>query len=328
MGRLRAYRMRSSIARYEAFAGIPALQGAHVDAGRLAGQAQPVAGLVRGGDIMGQRLAIFEVDHSSSPVLKIAATFFDSTSSAAVSANARSRRRSSRSSSLIRRRSCWVCCGLARASSGSASACVALCRQQASSCGYTPLARHHALLPASSIAAVVSTASNRPAAVQARSRAGLDSASLRQRSSVPTPTPTSCATSSNAALSGGSNRATALSLNACPYFANSFSHHRPRFMDSIGATSILTRGGVNAVFVYRKESARHVFDATSLFGARFRLKPCLLLDDAGLFFRGPPQDRSLRAVHFNRKMEPIDAAVFPLGNESWDPLLRFFSPQQ
>jgi hypothetical protein len=30
------------------------------------------------------------------------------------------------------------------------------------------------------------------------------------------------------ALSGGSNRATALSLNACPYFANSLSHHRPR----------------------------------------------------------------------------------------------------
>src|SRR5471032_606280 len=192
---------------------------------------------------MGQRLAIFEVDHSSSPVLKIAATFFDSTSSAAVSANARSLRRSSRSSSLMRRRSCCVCCGLARASSGSASACVALCRQEASSCGYTPLARHHALLAASSIAAVVSTASNRAAAVQASSRAGLDSASLRQRSSVPTPTPTSRATSSNAALSGGSNRATALSLNACPYFANSFSHHRPRFMDSIGATSILTRGG-------------------------------------------------------------------------------------
>src|SRR5258705_13495477 len=143
----------------------------------------------------------------------------------------------------MRRRSCWVCCGLARASSGSASACVALCRQEASSCGYTPLARHHALLAASSIAAVVSTASNRAAAVQARSRAGLDSASLRQRSSVPTPTPTSPATSSNAALSGGNNRATALSLNACPYFANSFSHHRPRFIDCIGATSILTRGG-------------------------------------------------------------------------------------
>src|ERR1700721_933766 len=193
---------------------------------------------------MSQRLAIFEADPSSSLVLKIAATFFDRTSSAAVSASARSLRRSSRSSSLMRRRSCWVCCGLARASSGSASACVALCRQQASSCGYTPLARHHALLAASSIAAVVSTGSNRATAVQARSRAGLDSASLRQRSSVPTPTPTSRATSSNVALSGGSNRATALSLNACPYFANSLSHHRPRgFTDSNGATSILTRGG-------------------------------------------------------------------------------------
>ncbi|MFK4443601.1 hypothetical protein ABH944_003979 [Caballeronia udeis] len=89
----------------------------------------------------------------------------------------------------------------------------------------------------------------------------------------------------------------------------------------------LENQGVNAVFVYRKESARHVFDTTSLFGARFRLKPCLLLDDAGLFFRGSPQDRSLRAVHFNRKMEPIDTAIIPLGKESWDPLLRVFLAQ-
>ena len=43
------------------------------------------------------------------------------------------------------------------------------------------------------------------------------------------------------ALSGGSNRATALSLNACPYLANLFFHHRPRF-HSMGATCILTRG--------------------------------------------------------------------------------------
>ena len=48
--------------------------------------------------------------------------------------------------------------------------------------------------------------------------------------------------SSTAALSGGSNRATALSLNACPYRADSFSHHRPLFIDSIRATTILTRG--------------------------------------------------------------------------------------
>jgi hypothetical protein len=64
--------------------------------------------------------------------------------------------------------------------------------------------------------AVVSTASKRAAAVQTCSRAGLASASLRQRSSVETPMPTSCATASSAALSGGSNRATALFLNVCP----------------------------------------------------------------------------------------------------------------
>src|SRR6202049_1614083 len=84
----------------------------------------------------------------------------------------------------------------------------------------------------------------RAMSTQARQIALQGAIRLSNRSSVPTPTPTSCATSSNAALSGGSNRATALSLNACPYFANSFSHHRPRFIDSIGATSILTRGGV------------------------------------------------------------------------------------
>jgi hypothetical protein len=41
------------------------------------------------------------------------------------------------------------------------------------------------------------------------------------------PTPTSRATTSIAALSGGSNRATALSLNVCPYRAKSVLHRRP-----------------------------------------------------------------------------------------------------
>ena len=45
-----------------------------------------------------------------------------------------------------------------------------------------------------------------------------------------------------AALSGGSNLATALSLNACPYRANLLFHHRPLFIGSIEATTILTRG--------------------------------------------------------------------------------------
>ena len=48
-------------------------------------------------DVLGQGLAILEADHSSSPLLKIACTFFDSTSSAAVSASARSLRSNSRS---------------------------------------------------------------------------------------------------------------------------------------------------------------------------------------------------------------------------------------
>ena len=105
---------------------------------------------------------------------------------------------------------------------------VALARHLASSSGYAPCERHHALVSASFIAAVVTTASSRPAAVLARPRAGLDRASSRQRSNVPVPIPTSRATTSIAALSGGSNRATALSLNVCPYRAKSVLHRRPR----------------------------------------------------------------------------------------------------
>ncbi|WP_256469842.1 type II toxin-antitoxin system HicB family antitoxin [Aromatoleum aromaticum] len=48
-------------------------------------------------------------------------------------------------------------------------------------------------------------------------------------------------TVSTDALSGGNNRATALSLNACPYLATSFFRYRPRVSDSIEATTILTQ---------------------------------------------------------------------------------------
>lgn len=54
--------------------------------------------------------------------------------------------------------------------------------------------------------------------------------------------PYSCATFASDALSGGINRATALSLNACPYLATLFFHHRPRVQSSMEATTILTRG--------------------------------------------------------------------------------------
>ena len=45
------------------------------------------------------------------------------------------------------------------------------------------------------------------------------------------------------ALSGGSNLATTLSLNACPYLATSFFRYRPRVLDFIEATTILTQRG-------------------------------------------------------------------------------------
>jgi len=71
----------------------------------------------------------------------------------------------------------------------------------------------------------------------------------RQRSRVGTPTPKSCATTCSAALSGASNRANALSLNACPYRAIFVLHRRPSGC-SIEAITILTYG---AVEVQKKE---------------------------------------------------------------------------
>ena len=73
---------------HEAVKGLPALQGAQVDAGGLAGKLEPRASGMRNINVSGQGLAIFEDYHSASPLLKIAATFFDSTRRAAVSASA------------------------------------------------------------------------------------------------------------------------------------------------------------------------------------------------------------------------------------------------
>jgi hypothetical protein len=89
----------------------------------------------------------------------------------------------------------------------------------------------------------------------------------------------------------------------------------------------LEKCGVNVIFVYRKESARHVQDATSLFGARYRQRPCLFLDDDGQFFRGPPHPKSLRAVYLDPEMRRLDAADIALREEMWDPLLRAFLAQ-
>ena len=116
---------------------------------------------------------------------------------------------------------------LARASPGSDNAPVQLGRHWSSSTGYTPCSRRQALLPISLIAVVI-TVSYRAPAVRARPRPGPDWASLRQRSSVPIPMPSSRDTRSRAALSGGGNLATAMSLNAGPYRATLILHCRPR----------------------------------------------------------------------------------------------------
>ena len=91
--------------------------------------------------------------------------------------------------------------------------------------------------------AVVITASSRPGKVQARPRAGLDCASSRQRCSVPTSMPTSLAITSAAAPSGGSNRATARSLNVCPYRATDVLHRRPQGSWSYEGDNYCDAGG-------------------------------------------------------------------------------------
>jgi hypothetical protein len=62
------------------------LQRAHVDARFAAGLAEPRARAVRDLDVLGPDGAVFEADHSASPLslLKTASSFRDSTSSAAV----------------------------------------------------------------------------------------------------------------------------------------------------------------------------------------------------------------------------------------------------
>jgi hypothetical protein len=72
----RAHGLRPTVAADETISGLPALEGTQIDAGNLAGRLQPCAGGMCHINVSGQRLAIFEADHSPSPLLKIAATFF------------------------------------------------------------------------------------------------------------------------------------------------------------------------------------------------------------------------------------------------------------
>ena len=91
-------------------------------------------------------------------------------------------------------------------------------------------------------------ASNRAEAVQARSRAGLDSASARQRSKVASDTLSSFDKVEIGVFVGGNMRATARSLNACPYLAISFFQYRPRIRYFSEATTSLTQGDLQRLF--------------------------------------------------------------------------------
>src|SRR3954465_2615176 len=203
-----------------AIRGAPALEAAQIDAGQAASRGQPGPGGASLADLGYEGHAVFPAGHSSSPSRKTAPSFFASTSKAAVSANALSLRCSSRSSSFTRRRSCRASAALA--ARGSPRPAMASCFQASSSAGKSPCSRHQALRAASSIAAVVITASSRAAGVQRWglvSAPGAASAPARHRASVATLTPISRETTSMAALSGGNSRATMRSLYACPYRA-------------------------------------------------------------------------------------------------------------
>lgn len=82
--------------------------------------------------------------------------------------------------------------------------------------------------------------------------------------------------------------------------------------------------GINVIFVYPKESVRHVFDATSIHAARYRQKPCLFLDSDGRFFRRPLQARTLRVVQLDKGIQPVAMNEATLRDEAWAAQLRAF----
>src|SRR5690242_20515059 len=213
----------------QAITGLPALQRPGIKASQSTGRGKPCtvgAGLR---DISHQDLAVFQAGHTSSPSLKTAAIFL---------------REQARQP--FRPGPCP--CGAVRVPAPSPGAdpdalpqhwphaarpdsAIASCFQASSSAGYSPCSRLQALRVASSIAAVAMTACSRAAAVQRwlPPPGPLARASARQRSNVAVLTPTSRETTSTAELSGGSSRATILSLYACPYRATACYPRPQRF---------------------------------------------------------------------------------------------------
>lgn len=91
-----------------------------------------------------------------------------------------------------------------------------------------------------------------------------------------------------------------------------------------GACDGLDAAGVNVVFVYPAESARHVQDTSSVMAARYRRKPCLLLDDTGLFFKRALPAQLLRAMRLGRTMACIETATIMVRDADWESALDEF----
>ncbi|KWK85248.1 hypothetical protein [Burkholderia ubonensis] len=86
----------------------------------------------------------------------------------------------------------------------------------------------------------------------------------------------------------------------------------------------LAAAGIHLVFVYPRESARHVMDPISVSSARFRRHPGLLLDADDRFFEQGIPPRSLRALHLNDDMKRLDGIDIDLQSPTWEIECRAF----
>lgn len=86
----------------------------------------------------------------------------------------------------------------------------------------------------------------------------------------------------------------------------------------------LDAAGMNLVFVYPAESARLAQDTLSVLAARYRGKPCLLLDRAGLFFGHALPLQQLRVMRFDAQMTRVETLAISVREPDWETLLSEF----
>lgn len=80
----------------------------------------------------------------------------------------------------------------------------------------------------------------------------------------------------------------------------------------------LAAAGIHLVFVYPRESARHVMDPISVASARFRHHPRLLLDVEGNCFAQGVPPQLLRAMYLSREMKHLAGFDVDVRNAAWE----------